>query len=118
VFGAVVQGPASPITCVTPRDTFAPAAPKQLAAIGSAGIINLIWEPNSEPDLAGYIVLRGDAPGDKLQALTPAPISATNYRDTDVKPGVRYVYAVVAVDKAEPPNVSVQSNRAEETARQ
>jgi predicted small lipoprotein YifL len=118
VFGAVVQGPASPITCVTPRDTFAPAAPKQLAAIGSAGIINLIWEPNSEPDLAGYIVLRGDAPGDKLQALTPAPISATNYRDTDVKPGVRYVYAVVAVDKAEPPNVSGQSNRAEETARQ
>ena len=118
VFGAVVQGPASPITCVTPRDTFPPAAPKQLAAIGSAGVINLIWEPNSEPDLAGYIVLRGEAPGDKLQALTPSPITSTNYRDGDVKAGVRYVYAVAAVDKAEPPNVSAQSNRAEETARQ
>lgn len=118
VFGAVVQGPASPVTCVTPRDTFPPAAPKQLAAIGSGGVINLIWEPNTEPDLAGYIVLRGEAPGDKLQALTPAPITATNYRDSEVKPGVRYVYAVVAVDKAEPPNVSAPSNRAEETARQ
>jgi hypothetical protein len=118
VFGTVVQGPASPITCVTPRDIFPPAAPKQLAAIASAGVINLIWEPNSEPDLAGYIVLRGEAPGDKLQALTPAPITSTNYRDSDVKPGVRYVYAVVAVDKTEPPNVSAQSNRAEETARQ
>ena len=118
VFGVVVQGPASPVTCVTPRDTFAPAAPKQLAAIGSAGVINLIWEPNGEPDLAGYIVLRGEAPGDKLQALTPSPITSTNYRDSDVKAGVRYVYAVVAVDKGEPPNTSVQSNRAEETARQ
>lgn len=118
VFGTVVQGPASPITCVTPRDTFPPAAPKNLAAIASAGVINLIWEPNSEPDLAGYIVLRGEAPGDKLQALTPAPITSTNYRDSDVKPGVRYVYAVVAVDKAEPSNASAQSNRAEETARQ
>ena len=118
VFGVVVQGPASPVTCVTPRDTFAPAAPKQLAAIGSAGVINLIWEPNSEADLAGYIVLRGEAPGDKLQALTPSPIAATNYRDSDVKAGVGYVYAVVAVDKGDPPNTSVQSNRAEETARQ
>lgn len=118
VFGAVVQGPASPIGCVTPRDNFPPAAPKQLAAIASAGVINLIWEPNSEPALAGYIVLRGEAPGDKLQALTPAPIVSTSYRDSDVKPGVRYVYAVVAVDKADPPNLSEQSNRAEETARQ
>ena len=118
VFGTVVQGPASPITCVTPRDTFPPAAPKQLAAIGSTGVINLIWEPNIERDVAGYIVLRGEAPGDTLQALMTAPITATNYRDSDVKPGVRYVYAVVAVDKAEPPNLSAQSNRAEETARQ
>ncbi len=118
VFGVVVQGPASPVKCVTPRDTFPPAAPKSLAAIGSAGVINLIWEPNSEPDLAGYLVLRGEAPGDKLQALTLLPITATNYRDTDVRPGVRYVYAVVAVDKTAPQNVSAQSNRAEETARQ
>jgi hypothetical protein len=118
VFGVVVQGPASATTCVTPTDTFPPVAPKSLAAIASAGVITLIWEPNTEADLAGYLVLRGEAPGDKLQALTPAPITSTNYRDTAVKPGVRYVYAVVAVDKAEPSNVSPQSNRAEETARQ
>jgi len=34
-----------------------------------------------------------------------------------VAPGVRYVYAVVAVDKASPPNRSAQSPRVEETAR-
>jgi hypothetical protein len=30
---------------------------------------------------------------------------------------VRYVYAIVAVDRATPPNTSAQSNRVEETAR-
>jgi hypothetical protein len=118
VFGTVVIGPASPRTCVTPQDTFPPAAPKNLATIAGSGVINLIWDPNTEGDLAGYIVLRGEAPGDTLQALTPQPVTVTSYRDESVRAGTRYVYVVVAVDRAEPQNVSPQSNRAEETARQ
>jgi hypothetical protein len=116
--GAVAQGAESPRACVTPRDTFPPAAPKSLGAIAGAGVISLIWEPNAEADLAGYLVLRGEAPGDTLQAITLAPVKETTYRDTTVRPGVRYVYVVVAVDTADPQNVSGQSNRAEETARQ
>jgi hypothetical protein len=118
VFGSVVIGPPSPRTCVTPLDTFPPVAPKNLAAIAGSGVINLIWDANVETDLAGYIVLRGEAPGDTLQAVTPEPVTVTSYRDESVKPGTRYVYAVVAVDRAVPQNVSPQSNRAEETARQ
>ena len=41
----------------------------------------------------------------------------TTYRDETVRPGERYVYAVVAVDSAPATSVA-QSNRAEETARQ
>ena len=118
VFGTVVIGPASPRTCVTPKDTFPPAVPTNLAAIAGSGVINLIWDPNTESDLAGYIVLRGEAPGDTLQALTPQPVTVTSYRDDTVRAGTRYVYVVVAVDRAELQNVSPQSNRAEETARQ
>ncbi len=118
VFGAVVIGPASPRTCVTPTDTFPPAAPANLAAIAGAGVISLIWDPVSDNDLAGYLVLRGEAPGDTLQAITPQPVTVTSYRDENVRAGTRYVYVVVAVDRAEPQNVSPQSNRAEETARQ
>jgi hypothetical protein len=118
VFGTTVIGPASPRTCVTPKDTFPPAAPRNLAAIAGAGVINLIWDANAEPDLAGYLVLRADAPGDTLQAITPQPVAVTSYRDESVKAGTRYVYVVVAVDRAEPHNVSPQSNRVEETARQ
>jgi hypothetical protein len=118
IFGMSVQGPKSPDTCVTPVDTFPPLAPRALAAIAGGGVINLIWDPNGEPDLAGYIVLRGEAPGDRLLPLTPAPIRETTFRDTDVRVGVRYVYAVIAVDTANPPNRSPESVRTEETARQ
>lgn len=118
VFGATVIGLPSPRTCFTPKDTYPPAAPRSLAAIAGAGVINLIWDANSESDLAGYIVLRGEAPGDTLQPITKEPVTAPSYRDESVRPGTRYVYAVVAVDRATPPNTSPQSNRAEETARQ
>jgi hypothetical protein len=118
VFGATVIGPASPRTCVTPQDTFPPAAPRSLAAIAGSGVISLIWDANTESDLAGYIVLRGEAPGETLQPITAKPVTETTYRDESVTPGTRYVYAVVAVDRAASPNTSPQSNRAEETARQ
>ena len=116
VFGTTVVGPASPRTCITPKDEFAPLAPRSLAAIAGAGVINLIWDANAETDLAGYLVLRGEAPGDTLQPITKEPVSVTSYRDETVRPGTRYVYAVVAIDRAG--NTSPQSNRAEETARQ
>ena len=116
IFGTTVIGPASPRTCYTAKDTFAPVAPKSLAAIAGAGVINLIWEANAETDLAGYLVLRGEAPGDTLQPITKEPVTVTSFRDESVRAGTRYVYAVVAVDRAG--NNSPQSNRAEETARQ
>ncbi|MEO6236947.1 MAG: fibronectin type III domain-containing protein [Vicinamibacterales bacterium] len=108
--------PSGPI-CVTPTDTFPPAAPKNLQAVGSAGVINLIWDANTDADLAGYLVLRGEAPGDTLQPLTPEPIAETRYQDRSITPGVTYTYAIVAVDRATPPNRSAASNRVQETAR-
>jgi hypothetical protein len=111
-------GPPSPPACLTPIDTYAPAPPQALAAFASEGAVDLIWEPNAELDLGGYIVLRGEAAGDTLHPLTAVPIPAARYRDDRAKPGVRYVYAVVAVDTRLPlPNVSAESNRVEETAR-
>jgi hypothetical protein len=112
----IESAPAGP-QCVTPVDTFPPPAPTGLKAVAVAGAMNLIWDASSAPDLAGYLVLRGEAPGETLQALTPTPIGETNYRDATAKAGVRYVYAIVAIDKAPKPNMSPQSARVEETAR-
>jgi hypothetical protein len=114
---AAIEGDLSEAQCVTPRDVFPPAAPDAPDAVPTPGQISLIWDANTEKDLAGYIVLRGEAPDGTLQALTPAPIRETSYRDATVQPGVRYIYAIVAVDSATPPNTSPQSGRVEETAR-
>jgi hypothetical protein len=105
----VVESAGSAAACVTPVDTFAPAAPRNLIGVSTEGAVNLLWDPNAEADLGGYLVLRGGAAGEKLQPLTKAAISETTYRDTTVQAGVTYVYVVVAVDKAG--NVSAQSNR-------
>lgn len=116
--GAVdVESDLSTPVCITPRDTFPPAAPKGLSVVAGPGTINLGWDANTEADLAGYLVLRGEAPGDTLQPLTPAPITGTSYEDKTARPGVRYAYAIVAVDKASTPNRSAPSARVEETAR-
>jgi fibronectin type 3 domain-containing protein len=114
---SVIESEPSPVLCISPTDTFPPKAPTNLAAVASEGAISLIWEANTEADLAGYIVLRGEAPGATLAPLMTEPIKDTTYRDTTTKAGVRYVYTVVAVDTATPQNVSTQSNRVEETAR-
>jgi predicted small lipoprotein YifL len=112
---STIEGDPSDPICVTPRDTFPPAPPKALAAVAGTGAVNLIWDPNSEGDLAGYLVLRGEAPGDTLEPLTPQPIRETRYNDRAVRPGVAYVYAIVAVDKAG--NRSGVSNKVQETVR-
>ncbi len=87
-------------------------------AIPADGVISLLWEPNGEADLDGYLILRG-RPGDAtLQPLSRTPVKDVRYEDRDVMTGVRYVYAVQAVDTHRPePNVSAESNRVEETAR-
>jgi len=109
----VIESAATSEVCVTPVDTFPPAAPTSLQTVASVGAITLIWEPNTEKDLAGYIVLRGESESD-LQPITPSPITATGFKD-DLAPGIHHVYAVRAVDKAG--NMSPPSNRAEDTAR-
>ena len=109
-----VEGTESPAKCVPLTDKFPPKAPEGLQAVPSDGAINLIWDANRERDVRGYIVLRGIAPTDTLEPVTPEPIRETSFKDA-VKPGVRFVFAVRAVDAAG--NMSPPSARVEETAR-
>ena len=115
VGGSTIESDATPRLCETLTDTFPPAAPKELKAIPSEGAINLIWEPNDEKDLAGYIVIRGVATGEMLEPITPSPIPETGLKDA-VPAGVPYVYMVKAVDKAG--NASPPSIRVVESARE
>lgn len=108
-----IESEATGPVCETLVDTFPPAAPKGLNTVATEGAINLIWNANTEPDLAGYYVLRAPA-GQELQRITPMPLTDASFFD-NVRAGVRFEYAVQAVDKAG--NVSPASERVEETAR-
>jgi hypothetical protein len=114
----VVEGEPSAPACVTPVDVFPPAAPAGLDAIAGDGVISLIWVPNSEPDVAGYVVLRGEAGGDTLAPVSrDGPVAEARFSDDTVTPGVRYVYEVIAVDSRLPlPNRSAAA-RVEAVAR-
>jgi hypothetical protein len=112
-----IESAPSPPACTAWVDVYAPSAPRGLQAVAADDGISLSWDANAEPDVAGYVVLRGETPGDTLQPLTREPLRETNYRDTTAQSGVRYVYAIVALDKAAPPNTSTPSDRQEVTAR-
>ena len=115
--GLQLLGDASPATCVVLTDTFQPAAPAGLIAVADTDGISLVWDENSEDDLAGYVVLRGTPPDATLQPLTAEPIVETAYQDTGVTAGRRYVYRVLALDNAVPPNASPLSEPVTEIAR-
>jgi hypothetical protein len=114
--GGVLSDASAP-ACLTPIDRFPPSTPTGLASVPSEGAINLIWEPSSDGDLAGYLVLRR-GPGDAtLRQLTDRPIAEARYRDASVEPGMPYTYAVVAVDRQSPmPNVSAPSATVDDVA--
>ena len=112
------EGSPSVPACITPVDTFPPAPPTGVSPIATDGSISLVWEANTERDLRGYVVLRGEAGAATLTPVTGQVISETRFTDSDVRPGVEYVYAVTAVDSRLPqPNVSAESERVEITAR-
>jgi hypothetical protein len=102
-----VESEPSPQRCIRAIDVTPPVTPTGLAAITADGVINLIWEPNVEEDLGGYLVLRREAGDATLVQLTPRPVPETRYSDRAVTPGVRYTYEVRAVDRRVPvPNAS------------
>jgi len=80
------------------EDRFPPAVPAGLTAIAGIESIQLVWNPDAEPDLKGYYLYRsaGDQPFARLGELLESP----SYTDRAVEAGKRYRYAVSAVDQS------------------
>ncbi len=95
-----LAGPASAPVAVDTTDVFAPSVPGGLGIVFTVAThtMDLSWMPDTEPDLAGYLVDRSQDDG-PWQQISPAdPISVPAYSDTTAQPGHRYRYAVRAVD--------------------
>jgi hypothetical protein len=117
---------ASPPATVVMRNTFPPHAPSGLEAVPGGATaadrsIDLSWTPNTDPDLAGYIVYRQEIDAKGVAAgtatrLNSTPVVGPAYRDQTAVAGRPYAYRVTAVDTAG--NESVPSEAVQETLRE
>jgi hypothetical protein len=78
-----------------------PFPPDGVFSVTGDGVVTLFWNPNQEPDLAGYQVWRGneDLNGPYF-FLADVPSNTTSYDDFDVVNGETWFYAVIAIDAA------------------
>lgn len=93
--------PSRPVT-IDAKDVFPPPVPEGLAAVADeeTHAIDLSWRPDSEADLAGYVVYRRDVTaGTGWERISgKAPLVAPAYEDRSVTAGHQYAYAVSAVN--------------------
>jgi hypothetical protein len=102
-----LNGELSPPIRVQALDVFPPAVPKGLVAVATAGdrtagtlpSIDLSWQPNTEPDLAGYEVYRREDTTPWQRISGDQPVIGPAFHDAQVLPGHTYRYGVSAVDK-------------------
>jgi subtilisin family serine protease len=75
-------------------DTPAPPAPTGLAAVSGDGLVDLSWNANNGPDIAGYNVYED---GSKI---TTSPVAGTSRRVSGLANGRTYAFQITAVDSA------------------
>lgn len=92
VGGAEAESEISEPREITPKDDFSPAPPAGLKAVPGTESIELAWEPNSEPDLAGYRVYRD---GQRLTDTQQNP----SFSDKGLESGKVVQYAITSVDR-------------------
>jgi fibronectin type 3 domain-containing protein len=94
--GKETESEVSDTVTLTPKDVFPPAVPTGLHAIIGTRTVELSWDRDVEPDLAGYHLYRAEGDGQLTQV--PAKLVAPSYSDHEVHAGGHYRYAVSAYD--------------------
>lgn len=99
------ESASSEVVEVEAWDRFAPEPPIGLVAVQEGPAVRLFWNPNREPDLAGYLVYRRVEDGE-WQRIGPDPVESPTLIDRDVQTGQTVAYRVTAVDRADERNES------------
>jgi hypothetical protein len=93
-----VQGFESPVTERQAIPLVVPLMPSGLTDDPQRHSVALHWSPNSELDLEGYHVYRATDTTQLPSRLTTSVVRDTAFSDASVLDGVRYFYALTAVD--------------------
>lgn len=83
-------------------DSFPPAPPVNLSGkMDSTGIVTILWDTNTEPDIFGYKILRGNSPKEEFSVLNSSPVLTNSFNDTLPVEFLneKIYYNIVAIDK-------------------
>jgi hypothetical protein len=109
-----IEGDDSQPVQVAAEDVFAPSTPGGLQAVfsgaGQKVFVDLIWAPDTEPDVAGYNVYRREDGGAAVKINTEL-VKTPAFRDSSVQSGKKYFYSISAMDLR-----NNQSERSEEAS--
>ncbi len=98
-----LQGNVAAAEITVTTDNTPPAAPTGLTATAQGTGIQVAWNPNTESDLAGYLLYRNgqlvDAVGAVVGDLTPYLLQTTSWSDANLPDGT-FVYVLYALDTA------------------
>ena len=87
---------------IQPVDSVPPGIPQGLSArIDSLGAVHLSWKPNSDADIYGYRLYRGQTKGEELIPITDLAIRETTYTDSINLDNLnnKVYYALTALDE-------------------
>jgi fibronectin type III domain protein len=87
---------------IQPVDSVPPGIPQGLSAqIDSLGAVHLSWKPNSDADIYGYRLYRGQTKGEELIPITDLAIRETAYTDSINLDNLnnKVYYALTALDE-------------------
>jgi hypothetical protein len=98
-----ISGMPSEAVTIDAKDIFPPGVPAGLAVVvdDQAHALDLSWTPDTDHDLAGYVVYRRDATtGSGVERVSgKSLVVPPSFEDKDVVLGHRYAYSVSAVDQ-------------------
>ena len=113
---AQVEGEDTPPVTVFAHDIFPPSVPSGLQAVFASedkkSFVDLVWNPDTDADLAGYIVYRREA-GGTIAKINSELVKTPAFRDQSVSSGKTYFYSVSGVDVRG--NESARSREASES---
>jgi hypothetical protein len=114
-----IEGDDSPVQTLFTKDIYPPGVPTGLQAVfsgpGQPPLIDLLWAPDTDADLAGYNVYRREEGTQSVKVNTDL-VKTPAFRDQNVAPGKTYRYSVSALDLRG--NESARSEEASESVPQ
>ncbi len=112
-----VESSESETVTISPKDTFAPAAPTAITIAAAPNVLSIFFAVNLEKDLAGYRIYRSTdekLPKKDWTLLTTEILKTNTFQDKAIETGKTYFYYLVALDNAG--NSSEPSEIVSETA--